>query len=205
MYVKGEGVARDYAEAFRWEEKAAKQGDPYAQYGLSILYAKGEGVRQDYNEAFNWLRKAAEQGVPLHFDFESGWTMGYYAAVGHDNQYGIAEFIREGDDINNWKELLTIQNFPPVRLSPEDAINNLKAIREKECPGVTKWNVIAKDENSILYEWQAKPCRGWPDQHEIARIINGKASTFFLHYVLKMYQMPDEQRAKWINKFSDAK
>lgn len=205
MYASGEGVTQDQAEALRWEQKAAAQGDPNAQYGLGILYAKGEAVSRDSEEAFKWIRKAAEQGYPLHFDFELEWTVGHYAEL--PDQYAITEFIREGDDINNWRELLTIQNFPPLLGGPsaEDALNILKAVREKECPGVTKWNVIAKDENSILYEWQAKPCRDWPDQHEIARIIHGKHNTFILHYALKTYQMPDEQRTKWIKRFSDAK
>lgn len=205
MYASGEGVTRDLAQAFRWEQKAADQGDSFAQYGLGILYAKGEGVLQNYNEAFKWVRKAAEQGFPLGFDFESGWKIGHYAEL--PQHYSIIEFIREGDDINNWKELLTIQYFPPLccGTSPEDTLNKLKAVREKECPGVTKWSVIEKDQNSILYEWQAKPCLGWSDQHEIARIIYGENNTFILHYALKTRQMPGDQRTKWINKLSKVK
>ena len=89
--------------------------------------------------------------------------------------------------------------------SPEDTLGSLKAIREKECPGVTKWNVIEKNENSILYEWQARPCRGWTDQHEIAKIIYGKYNRFFVHYVAKVYQLPPDTRAKWIKRFAEFK
>jgi hypothetical protein len=131
--------------------------------------------------------------------------MGYYAEL--PNHSSILEFIPAGDDINNWEELLTIQNFPPLfgGPTPSDALDNLKAVRENGCPGVTTWNIIAKDKNSILYEWQAKPCRGWPDQHEIARIVYGKQNSFIFHYVLKTYQMPNRQRTEWIGRFSDAK
>ena len=205
MYAKGEGVPKDSVEAAKWYRKAAEKGNDFAQYNLALMYAKGEGVSQDYEEAYRWIRKAADQGYPLHFDFEFGWKVGYYAEV--PNQYVITEFIREGDVINNWKELLTIQRFPPLwgGPSPEDAFNKLKVIREKKCPGVTKWNIIDKDERSILYEWQATPCFGWPDQHEIARIIYGKYNRFVLHYALKTRQMSAEQRSKWIKKLSDAK
>ncbi|HHT9111624.1 MAG TPA: hypothetical protein ACFYDZ_10780, partial [Candidatus Brocadiaceae bacterium] len=80
-----------------------------------------------------------------------------------------------------------------------------KAIREKDCPGATVWNVIEKDENSILYEWQSKPCLGWPDQYEIAKIIYGKYNRFQLRYTTKVYQLPPDKRDEWIEKFRDYK
>ena len=205
MYAKGEGVPKDSVEAAKWYREAAEKGNDFAQYNLALMYAKGEGVSQDYEEAYRWIRNAADQGYPLRFNFEFGWKVGHYAEI--PNQYVITEFIPEGDDINNWEELLTIQHFPPLwgGPSPEDALNKLKAIREKKCPGVTKWNIIDKDERSILYEWQATPCIGWPDQHEIARIIYRKYDTYFLHYTLKTYQMSAEQRSKWIKKLLNAK
>jgi hypothetical protein len=204
MYASGEGVMRNEAEALKWEKKAAAQGDPYAQYSLGTLYAKGKGVSQDSEAAFHWIRKATEQGHPIYFEFEPGWKVGHYA---EHNQYAVLEFIREGDDINNWKELLTIQtsSLGWGGSSPEDALNKLKAIREKTCPGATKWNIIGKNENSISYEWHAKPCVGLPHQHEIAKIIHGKDNTIIIHYVVKTYQMPDEQRARWVNRFKEAK
>ena len=136
---------------------------------------------------------------------EWGWKVGYSAEV--PNQYSITEFIREGDDINDWNELLSFQIFPPLwgGPNPEDAFNKLKFIREMKCPAVTKWNIIYKDEKSILYEWQSRPCLGWPDQYEIARIIYGKYNTFVLRYTQKNYQIPDEERLEWIKRFSVAK
>jgi hypothetical protein len=141
----------------------------------------------------------------LGFEFEPGWKVGYEAKLPH--QCSITEFIREGDEINNWKELLTIQNFPPSWGGPssEETLNMLKAIRERQCPGVTKWNIIGKDDKSVLYEWQAKPSLGWPDQHEIARIIYGKYNRFLLRYTVKVYQMSPEERTKWIRRFLQAK
>ncbi|MBT8126180.1 MAG: sel1 repeat family protein [Gammaproteobacteria bacterium] len=204
QYLSGDGVTQNHAEAFRWEQEAAEQGDANAQFGLGILYAKGrDGVPQNYNKAFKWIAKAAEQGQPLHFKFEPGWKIGRY--VERPNQHAL-EFIREGDDIDNWKELLSIQILPPFWGGPsaQDALEKLKALQEQICPGVTIWNVIDKDEKSILYEWQARPCRSWPDQHEVARIMFGKDKTYKLRYVQKTYQMPTELRDKWINKFMDA-
>ena len=204
LYLSGEGVTQDHAEAFRWEQEAAKLGDQNAQFGLGILYARGhDGLPSDYNEAYKWIARAAEQGYPLYFDFEPGWTLGHY--VERPNQYTL-EFIREGDDIDNWKELLAIQVLPPFwgGASVEDALEKVKAVQEQICPGVTTWNVIDKDVKSILYEWQARLCRGKSEQHQIARIIFEKDKTYMLYYAQKTYQMPDELRDRWMKKFRDA-
>jgi hypothetical protein len=140
----------------------------------------------------------------LDFKIEPGWKVGSSDEI--PNQYSIIEFIREGDDINNWGELLTIENsLLRDGYSLEDSFNSYKASLEAKCPGAITWTVIGKDEKSILYEWQAKPCLGWPAQHEIARIIHGKYNRFHLRHTVKTYQMPSEQRAKWVQRFSEAK
>jgi tetratricopeptide (TPR) repeat protein len=64
MYLKGEGIAQDSAEAFRWCRNAADLGHAGGQSMLGVMYLIGEGVEQDYVEAVNWLRKAADQGAP---------------------------------------------------------------------------------------------------------------------------------------------
>lgn len=140
----------------------------------------------------------------IHFSPGTGWKVGNHREI--PKEVVITEFIREGDDIDNWKELLTVQMFTKTRKdgSPEDWLNKQKAIREQTCPGSTQWNVIDKSESSILYEWRAKPCLGWPDQHEIARIFDGRYTRFFMHYVRKVPELPAETRTEWIKKFSDA-
>ncbi len=63
MYLNGQGVARDNAEAAKWYRKAAEQGDAGAQFNLGVMYGGGQGVPQDYAEAVKWFRKAADQGT----------------------------------------------------------------------------------------------------------------------------------------------
>ena len=52
------------ASLFRENLKAAKNGDPPAQYDVGVAYANGFGVTADDNEAMRWFLAAAEQGVP---------------------------------------------------------------------------------------------------------------------------------------------
>src|ERR1022692_2362409 len=68
---------------------------------------------------------------------------------------------------------------------------------EKRCPGASEWNVIAQDENSILFEWRSKPCPA-SDEHQIARIFHGKHNWFALLYTAKVYELAPDTREQWI-------
>lgn len=46
-------------------EKAAQQGDKYAQYNLGVCYETGMGVDENLEEAFIWYQKSANQGLPV--------------------------------------------------------------------------------------------------------------------------------------------
>ncbi len=135
---------------------------------------------------FSWLRNRS--GTPeepvqatcteaeqdgLQFEFEPGWKCGSEQEI--PGKYHILEMIREGEDIECWKELLTIETIRSEgpRLSPDDFLRGIQSIREEKAPGVTKWNILHRDSRSILYEWQATPCLGWPHQHEVARALRG--------------------------------
>ncbi|PTQ90141.1 Sel1-like repeat-containing protein kinase family protein [Agitococcus lubricus] len=61
-YYHGDGVKRDYEEAFKWFQKAANLGEPSAQFNIGMMYASGTGTKQDFSEAAKWYKKAAEQG-----------------------------------------------------------------------------------------------------------------------------------------------
>jgi len=62
QYYFGQGVTKDYKQAFEWFKKAANQGDADGQYWLGNLYAWGKGVAQDNKQAVEWFRKAGKQG-----------------------------------------------------------------------------------------------------------------------------------------------
>ncbi len=65
MYLNGEGVEANPAEAARYFESSAAQGDIEAAIALGTLYRQGLGVEQDYAKALDWLYKAAQAGHPL--------------------------------------------------------------------------------------------------------------------------------------------
>jgi TPR repeat protein len=63
-YVGRGGVEQNFAEAARWYEKLAKQGDPRAQTSLGLMYARGYGVPKSMDAARRWWSFAASQNDP---------------------------------------------------------------------------------------------------------------------------------------------
>lgn len=62
-YNTGNGVNRDDRLAAEWFEKAANDGDPFAQVQMGYLYETGRGVPQDQARAISWYRRAADGGL----------------------------------------------------------------------------------------------------------------------------------------------
>ena len=60
MYLRGEGITKNYKKAFKWCQLAANQGNVNAQANLGLMYGHGKGVDQDYHQAAKWYRLAAE-------------------------------------------------------------------------------------------------------------------------------------------------
>ena len=60
-YGKG-GVQRDRAQAFKWYEMAALQGNAPAQFSVGHMYRAGAGVKMNMQKAVEWFEKAADQG-----------------------------------------------------------------------------------------------------------------------------------------------
>lgn len=133
----------------------------------------------------------------LVFDLDGGWRIGDFKEV--PSTYGITEFVREGDAIGYWRELVTVQNFSGApQESPEKALERLRIVHDRDCPGASEWSVISGDAASILYEWRSRPCLGYPSLHEVARIVDGRRSRFRIAYTKRAPEMSAEERARWI-------
>jgi TPR repeat protein len=87
-YERGEGVARDAAQAAIWYRRAATQGNMNAQFKLGFFHSQGLGVAKDDVQAIFWCLKAAEQGdadaqviVGIAYDNGEGVTKNFVEAV----------------------------------------------------------------------------------------------------------------------------
>ncbi len=63
LYADGKsGLKKDAAEARRWTERAAANGEPRAMHSLATFYYYGEGGPQNPAAAVDWFKKAANLG-----------------------------------------------------------------------------------------------------------------------------------------------
>ncbi len=61
MYLKGEGVDKNYDTAREWFEKASDYDNDSANYNLALMYQTKIGVNEDVDKAINYFRKAVKK------------------------------------------------------------------------------------------------------------------------------------------------
>jgi TPR repeat protein len=61
-YATGRGVEKDPAQAMKWWQQAADQGNALALINLGVCYEEGDGVSQDSAQAYVWYAVAAASG-----------------------------------------------------------------------------------------------------------------------------------------------
>jgi hypothetical protein len=75
----------------------------------------------------------AGENEVLHFELGLDWIV-----VRNTERHGhvVIEYLRRGDDLNNWKELLTYNNGRRSRgeRSPEEEVNTLEGVHGKAMP-----------------------------------------------------------------------
>ena len=63
IYLRGEGdTPQDLAQAVRWFQAAARQGDAESMYTLGVMYRRGYAVEANQAQAITWLQRAADAG-----------------------------------------------------------------------------------------------------------------------------------------------
>ena len=85
MHCYGLGTEQDYAQAFDWFLKSAKEGNKFARYSLANLYYYGNGVVKDLSQAFLWYQKSSSQGQP-------------YASYAIAQMYSNGKYVTENED-----------------------------------------------------------------------------------------------------------
>jgi hypothetical protein len=162
-------------------------------------------VRAAFVCLVSWVAAAAADSHKevLNFKIVDDWKAVSHSDTGSGHSI---KYIRDGDDINHWKEMFTYLYGVRRRglRSPDKELSTLEADMEKQWPGLTDWNVITKDEDSILYEWHTKWSVRTHEECNITRIIHSKYNWFTLTYAARVHELAPDTRAQWIKIFSDA-
>ena len=82
LYLRGDGLTRDFSSAAAWFREAAAAGHAAAQFNLAVMYERGLGVAQNPGEAIAWYRRAAEQNYPpAQYNLAQAYAEGRGTAV----------------------------------------------------------------------------------------------------------------------------
>lgn len=147
------------------------------------------------------LAHALEGATPV-FD-NRNWKLGWSAAEEakkHQKPYEqvFDEYVLEGETVNNWSELVTIQFFPitnaQVTLKAFETANKDEMM--KTCPNAN-WRTLYSQKTEVMWEWDIKGCAKAEDQSEIARVVKTKAGIHVFHYAIKKSPMPQEVKKTW--------
>lgn len=95
LYLNGQGVDEDFAQAQYWCEKSAQAGHAPAQHHLAFILAESDPVA-----ATDWLEKAAEQGLA-----EAQFTIGEHYRLGQHRPENL-------DTAADWYEAAALQGHP---------------------------------------------------------------------------------------------
>ncbi|HAT8751141.1 TPA: hypothetical protein JBA38_05505 [Legionella pneumophila] len=107
------------------------------------------------------------------------------------------EYIPVGDDINNWKELITTQ-FMPGLINMTPAQFGSQFLYKLNKSGVKYIvHVIEEQPNLLIFEFKIQEPANL-QQDEILKITKGKDGIYVLHYAIKKSDMTKENRDKWV-------
>ena len=136
---------------------------------------------------------SAQENLNVHPP-SSDWKLGSPVTLKQTRDFMITEYVKEGEKIDSWTELLTIQQFRR-KGSPREFFDQLKGARERGCPGLTEWRMVEEERNSVLYEWNTTAvCEGQPVQWEMARLLFGRNTGYRVAYTTRS-QLTAETRA----------
>jgi hypothetical protein len=133
------------------------------------------------------------QDVETVFLPERGtWVQVHAADDGHQT---ITEAVPEGQTLENWREMITIQAFDDrgPASTPRATMESLDA-QMRTRGGQVEWNVIEEEASSILYEWTLHGAPGHEDQGEIARLMQGHDTLHRAAYAYKGLPLSAERR-----------
>ena len=107
LYLNGQGLEQDYAEAAKWFRRAADSNYAPAQLNLAIMYKLGQGVEQSYAESIKWMQLAANQN---NADAQNNLGKMYYQGLGVMQDYQMAYMWWSLSQQNDMEGLEFIKN-----------------------------------------------------------------------------------------------
>jgi hypothetical protein len=128
---------------------------------------------------------------------------GYHVGFQNKKDSGqITEWVPEGQTVDNWTEILTVQIFNNMKMTPDSFMHAMEKQWDGGCPGAGNAEPIASgDENGYPYQvWllncPKNPLTGKPEITWF-KALQGKDSFYLVQKAFK-FAPSKEQIARWI-------
>lgn len=98
-YEQGQGVEKDYKQAFKYYLESANYGYGSAEYQVGVNYANGRGCEKDVKKAFEFYKRAEEHGYWYAIN-QVGWCL-INEGEGTELDYDLAyQHFMKGVELN---------------------------------------------------------------------------------------------------------
>lgn len=99
---------------------------------------------------------------------------------------GLILYIPEGQNLDNWEEMISIQRIDAQGQGSKKLYNNLMKVREKNCPGKNTTEILKDSRHSIVYQAITEACGIFDFQAEWSVILSPPKSTLFQYTLWKV-------------------
>jgi hypothetical protein len=154
--------------------------------GMTTADSLMERIQVGYSESGSIRSETPtrwQAGENLMITVPIGWEMGFQARQGN---FQIVEFVPEGQNVDNWQSLLTMQIvFGGLSKSPRQVFEESASLTRRVCPNLDVSLALTGEENSYPFALWIQNCPNNPqvNQAEITlfKVIQGNDSFYFVH------------------------
>ena len=146
-------------------------------------------------------KEECKQNIVFSFD-DRDWEVGYEAS---NDETAMVEFVLKGENVENWKELVTVQKVSFTQGSLDDYYKVfLKLLKESVAPALVNSKLIRKTSDTVFFEWWISG-QGPQTQHEWMKIFKIDGGAISLRYTTKNVDQVEKVRKVWEKNIDESK
>lgn len=191
-------IGRVFAETIQLVPVRPQNPQPCVQY--FVIHGKGYCSSKQVGKPQKDIA-LADGYTSIHIKFDtSDWKLAWW---NHKLSQPIFEYVRTGENLTNWTEMVT-ENFypePTGQLTPQRLM--VKSIEVLQKKGFKpKAHLLVNQPNEVVYEWQITGTPAF-NQYTLVRIMADKRGLHGLTYERRP-KISKQRREQWIHLISKA-
>ena len=169
---------------------------------LEVEHAGKSSVLQDSEPAIENVteQEEGEEQADLLFDHRN-WVLDF---IDEQDNAIMQEYVLDGETVDNWTELVTIQHFTNQPKTIAEFIDEFKKmLSQSVSANALEFKIIHESEDSIIYNFTIDGDPIQPNQTELGHIFKTKTGIGFIHFAEKKERMDVQKRKEWIELIKD--